>query len=93
MEILEAKKVQRYLSKEWNSLVDGLDLRDKRLFSAYFPYYSIRQKDLIMNSTSQPCLVYVIQGQLVAKKSGSQSIIDAGAMYNQEGFLFNSTPG
>jgi len=44
-----------------------MDIKDKIKFLRYFPFLRVNQKDVIANSTSKPYLLYIIQGQLIAK--------------------------
>lgn len=44
-----------------------MDSKEKSKFFSYFPIYRIKQKDLLSNQTLKPSLIYVIQGQLIAK--------------------------
>jgi hypothetical protein len=68
-----------------------MDSKEKLKFFTYFPFYRIKQKDVISNRTLRPSLVYVVQGQLIAKSKEEQRIIESGCMYNIEGFIFSQS--
>lgn len=70
-----------------------MDSKEKIKFFTYFPIYRIKQKDMIANQTLRSSLIYVIQGQIIAKTKQEQSIIESGSMHNIEGFIYsqNST--
>jgi len=51
-------------------------------FGSFFPFYAVKQKELIANSTLKPYLLYVIQGNVTAKIKQEQKIIEAGKFYN-----------
>lgn len=46
---------------------------------------------MIANNTSRPCLIYVLQGQLIIKNKQQQQILESGSMYNVEGFIYNQS--
>ena len=70
-----------------------MDLTEKNKFFAYFPFYKLKQKDLVTNITSKPSLFYLVQGQLVAKVKQDSRVIESGSLYNTEGFIFNQNSG
>ena len=59
-----------------------MDLREKMKFTTYFPFYKIKQKELIMNSQMKPSLLYVVNGEVIAKNKMEQTIIKGGQMFN-----------
>lgn len=44
-----------------------MDSKEKAKFHSYFPYYKIKQKDMVANNTSKPYLIILWDGQLIAK--------------------------
>ena len=70
-----------------------MDVKEKNKFFAYFPFYKLKQKDVVANSTSKPSLLYLVQGQLIAKVKQNSKIIESGNLYNTEGFIFNQNSG
>lgn len=44
-----------------------MDAKEKVKFHNYFPYYKLKQKDLIANSTSKTYLILLWEGQLISK--------------------------
>jgi len=44
---------------------------------------------MLMNSFLKPSLLYVVNGQTVAKNKGEQKLIEGGRFYNSEGWLLN----
>jgi hypothetical protein len=52
-----------------------MDTKDKAKFLKYFPFLRVNQKDQIINNTSKPYLLYVLQGQLIAKSKPESKII------------------
>jgi hypothetical protein len=40
-----------------------------------------------MNSHLKASLIYVVNGQIIAKNKKEQKIIESGHMYNMEGFM------
>ena len=42
---------------------------------------------MVMNGSLRASLLYVVHGQVVAKSKMEQNIIEAGKMFNTEGFL------
>lgn len=70
-----------------------MDVKEKNKFFAYFPFMKLKQKDIVANSTSKPSLVYLVQGQLVAKVKQDSRVIESGNLYNTEGFIFNQNSG
>lgn len=77
------------MNQEWLNFFNELDLREKMKFTSYFPFYKLKQKELIMNSYMRPSLLYVINGEVVAKNKMEKTIIKGGQMFNLEGFLLN----
>jgi hypothetical protein len=64
------------LSAEWASFFSGeMDAKEKAKFTSYFPFYRIKQKDLISNQSLKPAVIYLVQGQLIAKNKQEQRII------------------
>jgi hypothetical protein len=44
-----------------------MDAKEKLKFQNYFPYYKIKQKDIVANNTSRPYLILLLEGQLIVK--------------------------
>jgi hypothetical protein len=66
-----------------------MDAKEKARFITAFAFYRIKQKDVVSNQTLKPAILYVVQGQLIAKNRQEQRVIESGAIYNLEGFIFN----
>lgn len=75
-ETVEEKKVGKFLAPEWsNFFSQEMDAKEKSKFFAYFPFYKLKQKDIVANTTSRPSLFYLVQGQLVAKVKQDSRVI------------------
>ena len=79
------------MTQDWLTFLSEMDLREKMKFTSYFPFYKIKQKELIMNSQMKPSLLYVVNGEVIAKNKMEQTIIKGGQMFNLEGFLLNQS--
>lgn len=66
-ETIEDKKISKYLTPEWSTFLNQLDHKEKSKFTTYFPFYAVKQKDLLMTASLKPSFLYIVSGQAVAR--------------------------
>lgn len=89
---IDQKRISKYITPEWSQFLNELDFKEKFKFTSYFPFYSVKQKDILVNNHSKGYLLYVVHGQAIAKNKQKSTIIEGGQLYNTEGFLLDESP-